>query len=65
MKFHDLDWVACDGGPHLFAPRDLAASWHATEAEYAAACAVSDVLGMIPVGSGFGLVLGDEVPMSV
>jgi hypothetical protein len=64
MMLDDFDWVCCDGGPHVFAPQDLAASWHATDAEYAAACAVNDVLGVIRVGSGFGLVLGDEVPMS-
>ena len=65
MMLDDVDWVSCDGGPHLFAPQDLAASWGATDAEYAAACAVDDVLGIIPIGQGSGLVLGDDVPMSV
>ena len=32
--------------------------------DYDLACDIEGALGVIPVGSGFGLVLGDEVPMS-
>ena len=32
--------------------------------DYDLACDVEGALGVIPVGAGFGLVLGDEVPMS-
>ena len=65
MMFDDLAWISCDGGPHLFVPRDLAALWRSTDAEYAAACAVGDPLGVIPIQHGCGLVLGGDVPLSV
>ena len=65
MMLDDLDWVCCDGGPHVFAAHDLASSWQATDAEYAAACAAGDPLGLVPVGRGSGLVLGGDVPLSV
>jgi hypothetical protein len=32
--------------------------------DYDAACDVSELVGLVPVGEGLGLVLGDEVPMS-
>ena len=32
--------------------------------DYDAACDVNDLVGLVPVGNGVGLVLGDEVPMS-
>ncbi len=65
MTLDDLDWVSCDGGPHLFAAHEWASLWQATDAEYAVACAAGDPLGVIPVGPGTGLVLGGDVPLSV
>jgi hypothetical protein len=36
----------------------------AVATDYDAACDVDDLVGLVPVGRGVGLVLGDEVPMS-
>jgi hypothetical protein len=32
--------------------------------DYDAACDVEELVGSVPIGTGYGLVLGDEVPMS-
>lgn len=37
---------------------------NAPATDYDLACEVEGVLGLVPVGGGYGLVLGDEVPMS-
>lgn len=83
---NDVRWVACDGGPHLLLPSELATSWSGicpprdgrvinakfrwsgdrTEpaSDYDAACDVDDLVGLVALGEGFALVLGDVVPMS-
>ena len=70
----DRVWVSSNGGPLLCLPVAHLAKWQGTEAaaaqdpsdadaptsDYERACAVADYTGVIPVGSGEGLVLGDE-----
>ena len=67
-------WVSSNGGPLLLLPVSHLAEWHGTEAaaalvwsefddprsDYERACAVADCTGVISVGSGEGLVLGDD-----
>jgi hypothetical protein len=56
-----LDWMATEGGPLLVLPELLLPAWTGCEGgDYGRACAVEDRLGVIPVGAGKALVLGDE-----
>src|SRR5215204_3384134 len=69
----DRVWVSSNGGPLLLLSVAHLAEWHGTDAaaqepsdaddppsDYDRAGAVADYTGVIPVGSGEGLVLGDE-----
>jgi len=82
----DLEWVSCDGGPHLLLPAELVAAWEGTSppsggrivnsrfrytmdpaspaTDYDLACDVEEELGLIPVETGEGLVIDEDVPMS-
>ena len=67
-------WVSSSGGPLLLLPVVHLGEWHGTEdagppnfgaddgpsVDYERACAVTDYTGVIPVGTGEGLVLGDD-----
>jgi hypothetical protein len=62
-----MRWVVSAGGPLVVIPRELARSWRGIErrpgdavTDYDRACAVDDYLGVLEVGPGHGLVLGDE-----
>ena len=56
-----IQWINSAGGPLLLVAQEDLESWHGIENDdYDRACAVDDYVGMIPVGGGPGLVLGDE-----
>ncbi len=62
-----MQWVESAGGPLVVIPLELARSWRGIEAlpgdsvtDYDRACDVDDYLGVLEVGLGRGLVLGDE-----
>jgi hypothetical protein len=67
-----LRWIVSGGGPLLLLDRYWLGAWHGhnpdstdngTETDYERACAIEDFLGVISVGPGQGVVLGDE-PMA-
>lgn len=61
-------WVESLGGPLIVVPEAILPSWRGgadeeppdADDDYERACAVADYAGVIPVGDGQGLVLGDE-----
>jgi len=64
---------ACDGGPHLLLPVALGPAWRGTpesgdildpSSDYGRACAVSDAIAVIRVGTGQAVVLGGSPPLS-
>ena len=65
-----LLWFQSNGGPLLVLDQLWLPAWSgypnsdlpfdAPKTDYARACAVEDVLGLLTVGDGTGLVLGDE-----
>ncbi|WP_149263469.1 Imm21 family immunity protein [Actinomadura sp. K4S16] len=64
-----MDWVESGGGPLLAAPASQLARWEGstddegpveTWGDYGRACAVEGYIGLVGVGAGQGLVLGDE-----
>ncbi|WP_396448316.1 Imm21 family immunity protein [Actinomadura sp.] len=64
-----LTWVESGGGPLLAAPASQLAHWGGvadddgpveTWGDYGRACAVEGYIGLVDVGAGQGLVLGDE-----
>ena len=77
MLYRDSDdgllWFQSNGGPLLLLDQSWLRAWSgypdpalpfdAPGTDYARACAVEDALGLLTVGSGAGLVLGDE-PMA-
>lgn len=65
-----LRWLESNGGPLMLLSRDLLLHWNGVDesmtqpdSDYARACAVQQSLELLEVGSGRGLVLGEE-PMS-
>jgi hypothetical protein len=61
-------WIATDGGPLIALDLRLLDEWNGipqedasstTPNDYKRACAINDYLGTIPVGDGWGVVLGD------
>lgn len=65
------EWVWTDGAPLILLQDDLLAEWHGNDpnpssndrtaaTDYDRACEVQDYVGVIPVGRGTALVLGDE-----
>lgn len=66
MQQH-LEWIESGGGPLLFAPRSALSEWHGNTSsvpgavtDYQRACAVTDEIDAISVGTAQALVLGDE-----
>ena len=64
---HGLHWLNSTGGPLILLERSLLCYWRGTmtnsqsePSDYDRACNVDDYLGLIDVGSGQALVLGDE-----
>jgi len=68
-----MDWVNSAGGPLIVAPAEIAPHWQGVRrwrdepgatagpvGDYARACNVSDYLGVLEVGPGRCLILGDE-----
>lgn len=55
-----MKWIQSTGGPLLLMADALLPSWRGTEQDYARACGIDDWLGVLSVGSGNALVLGDE-----
>ncbi|HJR40606.1 MAG TPA: Imm21 family immunity protein [Gemmatimonadaceae bacterium] len=61
-----LDWLESNGGPLLLLSEELLPSWQGADGpmsgstDYERACATRQPLERIRVGSGTGLVLGDE-----
>lgn len=65
-----LVWIESAGGPLLLLEKNLIPGWHGCSSnledsptDYERACAVDDYIGVIPVASGIGIVLGEE-PLS-
>jgi hypothetical protein len=63
-----LKWLESAGGPLLLLEEHLLTDWRGVFAEsnqiptsgYDRACNIDDYIGIIEVGSGYGIVLGDE-----
>ena len=59
-------WIESAGGPLLLLEKSLLPRWHgyarndATMTDYERACEIADYLGVVRVGSGYGVVLGEE-----
>jgi hypothetical protein len=68
------EWIASGGGPLIVLPESALAYWNGvdepgtgiipvaegTPSDYDRACSMTDLVGVVPVGPGEGLVLGDE-----
>lgn len=64
MSKAELTWIESAGGPLLLLEEHLLSHWHGIETDdYDRACGIDDYLGLLDVGSGRALVLGEE-PMS-
>ena len=68
-----MKWIKSGGGPLIVLEQSLARHWRGVEGnsaigdarnafanDYARACAISDYVGEVEVGSGSALILGDE-----
>lgn len=63
-----LKWLESAGGPLLLLEEHLLAHWHGafskstqiSTTDYDRACNIDDYIGIIEVGSGYGIVLGEE-----
>ncbi|HEY5838764.1 MAG TPA: Imm21 family immunity protein [Pyrinomonadaceae bacterium] len=67
-----LTWISSDGGPLLLVEKSLVSDWQGVStlqtngaedgppADYDRACSIEDYVGLIAVGTGEALVLGDE-----
>lgn len=56
-----LTWITSAGGPLLFLEEHLLAHWHGYDtSDYDRVCSINDYLGVLDVGPGQGLVLGEE-----
>jgi hypothetical protein len=64
--FKPLKWIESTGGPLLLLERALLPYWHGSfgnttaATDYDRACEIADYVGAIEVGSGIGVVLGEE-----
>ncbi len=73
-KKNKINWVFTDGAPLILLARDYVEHWGGTvslltnthqellqyETDYDRACSISEYLGVLQIGLGRGLVLGDE-----
>ena len=65
---NELDWIESGGGPLMLMQEALASDWRGVKTsslshsatDYQRACDVQDEIGVIAVGSGQAVVLGDE-----
>lgn len=68
---HEMQWAWTDGGPLILLQADLLGEWSGVDpnpsstdrsvaTDYERACQVQDYAGVIPVGHGSALVLGEE-----
>lgn len=58
---HNLKWITSGGGPLVLVPEGLVHLWRGIDnSDYARACGIPDYIGILPIGAGQGLVLGDE-----
>ena len=61
-----MHWVNSAGGPLLLLPEVYLPEWHgvtggdSSATDYDRACGIEDYVGIIDVGNGCGVVLGDE-----
>jgi len=56
-----LTWIESAGGPLILLEGRLLSDWHGIETDdYDRACGIDDYLGLLNVGSGRALVLGEE-----
>ena len=62
----ELNWIESTGGPLLLLEDALLAHWHGSYGnsgvltDYDRACKIADYIGIIEVGGGTGLLLGEE-----
>ena len=61
-----LNWIECDGGPHILLEKHLVEKWEAVNcsSHYDKACEIDDYIGLLPVGDGYGIVISEDVPRS-
>lgn len=55
-----MKWLQSTGGPLVLMAQDLLPHWRGCDGDYDRACGVCDWLGVLDVGDGQALVLGDE-----
>src|SRR5687767_15306764 len=61
MSKAELTWITSAGGPLILLEKQLLSHWHGTETDdYDRSCGIDDYLGLLDVGSGRALVLGEE-----
>lgn len=71
--FGSLKWIGSYGGPFLLLEEQLLNQWRGVhvknsqvlESDYDRACNIADYVGLVSVGSDFGIVLGDEPFMTI
>ena len=71
--FGELKWIDSYGGPFLLLEEQFLDKWRGVhvkdsrvlESDYDRACNIEDYVGLVSVGSDFGIVLGDEPLMTV
>jgi hypothetical protein len=61
MSERELTWIESAGGPLILLEEHLLSHWHGIQTDdYDRACGIDDYLGLLDVGSGRALVLGEE-----
>ncbi len=61
MNKAELTWIESAGGPLILLEEQLLSHWHGIDTDdYDRACGIDDYLGLLDVGSGRALVLGEE-----
>ena len=64
MSKAELTWIESAGGPLILLEEPLLSHWHGIDTDdYDRSCGIDDYLGLLDVGSGRALVLGEE-PMA-
>ncbi len=61
-----LNWIECDGGPHIILEKHLVGKWEATNctSHYDKACEIEDYIGLLPVADGYGIVISEDISKS-
>lgn len=61
MSKAELTWITSAGGPLILLEEHLLSHWHGIKTDdYDRACGIDDYLGLLDVGPGRALVLGEE-----